>query len=160
MAAKKRAATPGAKARGDAGEKPDVATGSHRVDERIRAIGGWRADTLTRLRRLIHEAVPDITEDCKWQKPSNPHGVPVWSDAGIVCTGESYQQVVKLTFAHGASLPDPKRLFNASLAGNTRRAIDLREGELPDADAFKALIRAAADRNRSAGVKPKRGDRC
>ena len=113
---------------------------SRRIDERIRSLGGWRAETLAEVRRLIHEADPDIVEECKWIKPTNPWGVPVWSHAGIVCTGETYKQVVKLTFARGASLEDPRGLFNSSLEGNTRRAIDIHEGEELDAGAFKALI--------------------
>jgi hypothetical protein len=117
------------------------------IDERLQALGGWRAETLAEVRRLIREADPDIMEECKWIKPSNPLGVPVWSHAGIVCTGEAYEQVVKLTFARGASLLDPKKLFNASLDGNTRRAIDIREGEMLDAEAFRALIQAAVAEN-------------
>src|SRR5438874_10112978 len=117
------------------------------IDERIRSLGGWRAETLVEVRRLIHEADPDIVEECKWIKPTNPLGVPVWSHAGIVCTGEAYNQVVKLTFARGASLEDPRGLFNSSLEGNTRRAIDIREGEMLDPEAFKALIRAAVAEN-------------
>ena len=120
---------------------------SRLVDERIRSLGGWRAETLAEVRRIIHEADPDIMEECKWIKPSNPMGTPVWSHAGIVCTGEAYQQVVKLTFARGASLEDPQGLFNSSLEGNTRRAIDIREGEVLDAEAFKALIQAAVAEN-------------
>jgi hypothetical protein len=120
---------------------------SRLIDERIRSLGGWRAETLAEVRRLIHEAAPDIIEECKWIKPSNPRGVPVWSQAGIVCTGEAYKQVVKLTFARGASLKDPRGLFNSSLEGNTRRAIDIREGEVLDAEAFKALIQAAVAAN-------------
>lgn len=111
------------------------------------SLGGWRAETLAEVRRLIHEADPDIMEECKWIKPSNPLGVPVWSHAGIVCTGEAYTQVVKLTFARGASLADPRGLFNSSLEGNTRRAIDIREGEALDAEGFKALIQAAVAEN-------------
>jgi hypothetical protein len=124
---------------------PDAA--SRLIDERIQSLGGWRGETLAEVRRLIHEADPDIVEECKWIKPSNPMGVPVWSHDGIVCTGEAYRQVVKLTFARGASLEDPHRLFNASLEGGTRRAIDLREGEMPDEKAFKVLIRAAVAAN-------------
>lgn len=120
---------------------------SELIDQRIRSLGGWRGETLAQVRRLIHEADPDILEECKWVKPSNPWGVPVWSHAGIVCTGEAYKEVVKLTFARGASLADPRRLFNASLEGNTRRAIDLRQAEALDAEAFKALIRAAVAKN-------------
>lgn len=134
--------------------KAGAMAASHLVDERIRSLGGWRAETLTEVRRLIHEADPDIMEECKWSKPSNPLGVPVWSHAGIVCTGEAYKQAVKLTFARGASLADPHGLFNSSLDGNTRRAIDIREGEALDADAFKALIQAAVAENlRSSAAK-------
>ena len=120
---------------------------SHLIDQRIRSLGGWRSETLAEVRRLIHEADPHIMEECKWVKPSNPLGVPVWSHAGTVCTGEAYKQVVKLTFARGASLADPGELFNSSLEGNTRRAIDIREGEVLDARAFKALIQAAVAEN-------------
>ncbi len=110
--------------------------------------GDWRVDTLARMRALILEADPEMIEERKWKKPSNGMlGVPVWSHDGIVCTGETYAKVVKLTFAHGASLPDPSRLFNASLEGGTRRAIDIREGETVPARAFKALVRAAVARN-------------
>ena len=110
------------------------------IDERIRDLGGWRGATLARMRALILEAAPEITEEWKW-------GNPVWSHNGIVCTGEAYQNVVKHTFARGASVPDPTRLFNSSLEGNTRRAIDIREGEVVDANAFKALVKAAVARN-------------
>jgi hypothetical protein len=109
--------------------------------------GDWRARTLAEVRRLIHEADPEIVEERKWVKPSNPSGVPTWSRGGIVCTGETYKEVVKLTFARGAALPDPHRLFNAGLEGNARRAIDLREGEALGAEAFKDLIRAAVEAN-------------
>jgi len=127
---------------------PPKAEGASRlIDERIRSLGGWRAETLAELRRLIHEADPDIVEERKWIKPTNPSGVPVWSHAGIVCTGEAYKQVVKLTFARGASLEDPRKLFNSSLEGNMRRAIDIREGEVLEAKAFKALIQAAVAAN-------------
>jgi hypothetical protein len=118
-----------------------------RVEARIQSLGGWRTETMAALRRMIHEADPDVAEDCKWLKPSNPMGVPVWSHGGIVCTGESYKQALKLTFARGAALEDPHGLFNASLEGNARRAIDIREGETLDAEAFKALIRAAVAEN-------------
>ncbi|MBS0335629.1 MAG: DUF1801 domain-containing protein [Proteobacteria bacterium] len=121
--------------------------GSRLVEEKIRSIGGWRAEVLAEVRRLIHAADPDIEEDCKWMKPTNPAGVPAWSHAGIVCTGEAYKQVVKLTFARGAALKDPQKLFNSSLDGNTRRAIDIREGETLDAKAFKALVKAAIAEN-------------
>jgi hypothetical protein len=108
----------------------------------------WREETLDRMRALMLEADPEIVEERKWRKPSNGmKGVPVWSHNGIVCTGETYKTAVKLTFAHGASLPDPSRLFNASLEGNTRRAIDIHEGEKVDARAFKALVKAAVAGN-------------
>lgn len=128
-------------------ERATAAAAGHLIDERIRSLGGWRGKTLAEVRRLIHDADPGVTEECKWVKPSNPLGVPVWSHAGIVCTGEAYQQAVKLTFARGASLADPRRLFNSSLEGNTRRAIDIREREAIDAEAFKALIQAAVAEN-------------
>jgi len=117
------------------------------IDARIAALGDWRGETLARVRRLIREAVPDVVETVKWRKPSNPNGVPVWEHGGILCTGEVYRDYVKLTFARGAAVPDPSRLFNASLEGNTRRAIDLREGAGLDEAAFRALVRAAADLN-------------
>jgi hypothetical protein len=116
------------------------------VEKRIAAIDGWQGKTLSRVRELIKAADPDVVEEIKWVKATNP-GVPTWSHDGIICTGESYQAVVKLTFAKGASLPDPATLFNASLEGNTRRAIDIREGEEVDADAFTALIREAVALN-------------
>ena len=107
----------------------------------------WRSETLETVRRLIREADPGVVEERKWKKPSNPAGVPTWSHHGIVCTGETYKDKVKLTFARGASLDDPSGLFNSSLEGNSRRAIDIREGEIIDAGAFKALIRAAVALN-------------
>jgi hypothetical protein len=119
------------------------------IDERIKQLGDWRGKTLAHVRRLIHDADPDIQEEWKWAKPTNP-GTPVWSHAGIVCTGESYKQVVKFTFARGASIEDPQKLFNSSLEGNTRRAIDLREGEKIDEVAFRQLIRAAVAANSAA----------
>ena len=123
---------------------------SHLIDARIAALADWRGETLARVRALIKEADPDMVEEVKWRKPSNAmRGVPVWSHAGIVCTGETYQDKVKLTFAKGAALDDPSGLFNASLDGNTRRAIDLHEGDTIDAKAFKALIRAAVALNMS-----------
>jgi hypothetical protein len=110
--------------------------------------GDWREETLTRMRALILEADPEMIEERKWRKPSNGMvGVPVWSHDGIVCTGELYKEVVKLTFAQGASLPDPSRIFNSSLEGGTRRAIDIHEGDKVDARAFKALVKAAVARN-------------
>jgi hypothetical protein len=113
------------------------------IDARIRELGGWRGEMLARLRGLIHQADPDVVEEWKWR------GVPVWSHAGIICTGETYKTAVKLTFAKGAALEDPSGLFNSSLEGNTRRAIDLHEGDATDAEAFKALIRAAVAQNTS-----------
>lgn len=113
------------------------------IDARIAALGDWRGETLAEVRRLIHEAVPEVEEHWKWR------GVPVWEHGGILTTGESYKDKVKLTFHKGASLPDPAGLFNASLDGNARRAIDLFEGDVIDADAFRTLIRAAADLNAS-----------
>ena len=109
----------------------------------------WRGELLSRLRALILEADPEMTEERKWRKPSNPAGVPTWSHNGLVCTGETYKGVVKMTFARGASLEDPSGLFNSSLEGNTRRAIDFREGDELDEEALKALIRAAVDLNRA-----------
>lgn len=123
---------------------------SHLIDARINELPDWRGATLARIRRLIKEADPDVIEEVKWRKPSNPSGVPVWSHDGIICTGETYKDKVKLTFAKGASLDDPKGLFNASLDGNVRRAIDLHEGDEIDAEALKALIRAAVALNTSA----------
>ena len=110
-------------------------------------VGDWREDTLARMRALVLESDPEMTEERKWKKPSNPAGVPTWSHNGIVCTGETYKDKVKLTFAKGAMIPDPSGLFNSSLEGNTRRAIDIREGEEIDADAFKALVMAAVAQN-------------
>ena len=121
---------------------------SERIDELIAELGDWRAETLSRMRKLVKQADPDVVEEIKWVKATSP-GTPTWSHDGIICTGESYKSVVKLTFAKGASLKDPAKLFNSSLEGNTRRAIDIREGETVDADAFKALIRAAIDLNTS-----------
>ena len=120
---------------------------SRLIDQRIRDLGGWRGETLARMRALILEADPEMTEELKWR------GTPVWSHNGIVCTGEVYTKVVKLTFAKGAGIPDPEHLFNSSLDGNTRRAIDIREGESVDASAFKALIQAAVERNASPRTK-------
>ena len=113
---------------------------SELIDQRIRDLGDWRGETLARMRKLILEADPEMTEEWKWSNP-------VWSHNGIVCTGESYKKAVKLTFAHGAKVPDPSNLFNSSLEGNTRRAIDIHEGEKVDARAFKALVKAAVARN-------------
>ena len=111
-------------------------------------LADWRGETLERMRELIHEADPDVIEEVKWRKPSNGMlGVPVWSHDGIICTGETYKDKVKLTFANGAALDDPAKVFNSSLEGNTRRAIDIHEGDTVDARAFKALVRAAAALN-------------
>jgi hypothetical protein len=121
---------------------------SQRIDTKIKELGDWRGETLARLRSLIKQADPDVVEEMKWAKASNSmSGVPVWSHAGIICTGETYKATVKLTFAKGASLEDPSRLFNSSLEGNTRRAIDFHEGEAIDEAAFKAIIRAAVAAN-------------
>jgi hypothetical protein len=122
---------------------------SANITKRIEELGDWRGETLAHVRRLIHDADPDIQEEWKWEKPKSP-GVPVWAHDGIVCTGESYKEVVKLTFARGAAIEDPQKLFNSSLEGNTRRAIDLREGEKIDEAAFKQLIRAAVAANSAA----------
>jgi len=127
---------------------PNNEAASAKITKRIEDLGDWRGETLAHLRKLIHEAAPDIEEEWKWEKPKSP-GVPIWSHDGIVCTGESYKQVVKLTFARGASVKDPKKLFNSSLEGNVRRAIDLREGEKINEAAFKQLIRAAVAENSS-----------
>ena len=121
-------------------------SGSELVDERIADLDDWRGETLARVRALIREADHDVVEEVKWAKATSP-GVPTWSHDGIICTGESYTSAVKLTFAKGAALEDPTGLFNSSLGGNTRRAIDIHEGEELDADAFKALIRAAIAHN-------------
>lgn len=122
-------------------------TPSALIDAKLAGLGDWRGDTLARLRALIHEADPEVEETVKWRKISNPLGVPVWEHAGIICTGELYRDKVKLTFMYGASLADPAGLFNAGLDGGTRRAIDLKEGEAVDAEAFRALIRAAVALN-------------
>ena len=123
---------------------------SERIDKRIAELGDWRGETLSRMRKLIKEADPDVVEEVKWVKATNP-GTPTWSHDGIICTGETYKSVVKLTFAKGASLKDPAQLFNSSLEGNTRRAIDIHEGEKVAAGPFKALIRAAIALNTSGG---------
>ncbi|WP_322415436.1 DUF1801 domain-containing protein [Mesorhizobium huakuii] len=120
---------------------------SELIDGRIKELGDWRGDMLGRLRALIHQADPDVVETWKWR------GVPVWEHDGMICTGETYKSVVKLTFAKGAALPDPARLFNSSLDGNTRRAIDFQKGEEVNEDAFKALVRAAVALNKSKGRK-------
>jgi len=124
---------------------------SELIDRRVAELADWRGQALRRMRKLIHEADPDVVEEWKWR------GTPVWSHHGIICTGESYKSIVKLTFAKGASLPDPAGLFNASLDGNVRRAIDIHEGEDVDADAFKALVRAAVALNAPGVTKTVRG---
>jgi hypothetical protein len=153
--AAKRVANKPARPAGGSGEtakadSPASMPASELIDKRIRDVGGWRGETLARMRALILEADPAMIEECKWIKPTNPSGVPVWSHDGIVCTGEVYAKAVKLTFAQGASIPDPSRLFNSSLEGNMRRAIDIHEGAKVDANAFKALIKAAVARNGAA----------
>jgi hypothetical protein len=127
---------------------------SQLIDEQIRELNDWRGATLGRVRKMILGADPDIVEEVKWRKPSNPLGVPVWSHDGIICTGETYKDKVKLTFAKGALLEDPAGLFNSSLTGGTRRAIDIREGESVDARAFKALVKAAVAVNSPRATKP------
>ena len=140
-------------------KEPDPNKGqsaSKRIDDRIAELGDWRGETLRRMRKLVKEADPDVVEEIKWVKSTSP-GTPTWSHDGIICTGETYKSVVKLTFAKGASLKDPAKLFNSSLEGNTRRAIDIHEGEKVDAGAFKALIRAAVALNASGGTaRPRR----
>jgi hypothetical protein len=126
------------------------APASELITQRIAELGDWRGETLSRMRKLIKKADPDVVEEWKWR------GTPVWSHDGIICTGESYKNVVKLTFAQGASLEDPKGLFNSSLEGNTRRAIDIREGEKVDEAAFKALVREAIALNSSRKAKPRK----
>ena len=126
---------------------------SEEISKSFAELGDWRGETLGRMRTLIREADPDVVEEWKWVKPASP-GTPVWSHDGLICTGESYKSVVKLTFSKGASLADPARLFNSSLDGNTRRAIDIHEGEEVDGSAFKALIRQAVALNSSGTSKP------
>ena len=123
------------------------------ISKRIAELEDWRGETLSRMRKLIKDADPDVVEEWKWVKPKSP-GTPVWSHDGIICTGESYKNVVKLTFAKGASLKDPARLFNSSLDGNVRRALDIHEGEDVDESDFKALVREAVALNRSGKAKP------
>jgi hypothetical protein len=137
-------------------EKSDASQGqsaSELISKRIAELGDWRGETLNRMRKLIKEAAPDAVEELKWVKSSNP-GTPVWSHDGIICTGEPYKNAVKLTFAKGASLQDPARLFNSSLDGNARRAIDIHEGEAVDESAFKALVRQAVALNGPGKSKP------
>jgi hypothetical protein len=124
-------------------------TDSSEIDEKIAQLGDWRGALLGRLRALIKAAEPEVVEEIKWRKPSSPAGVPVWSHDGMICTGETYKDKVKLTFAKGASLRDPSKMFNSSLDGRTRRAIDIREGDRVDDEAFKALIREAVTLNQA-----------
>jgi hypothetical protein len=132
-----------------------VTSASVLIDQKIKELGDWRGKLLAKVRTIVHEADPEITEECKWIKPTNPLGVPVWSHDGIVCTGETYKDVFKLTFAKGAALKDPSRLFNSSLDGNVRRAIDIHEGEQVNQTALKDLIRAAVALNLKGKSKPK-----
>lgn len=131
----------------------DTSDASRRIDARIDELRDWRGDVLARVRALIHDADPDVVEDVKWVKPTNSHGVPTWSHNGLVCTGEVYKAYVKLTFAHGAKLDDPDDLFNASLDGGTRRAIDVRERDVLDSAAFKALFLRAVTFNKAKKAK-------
>ena len=138
------------------GSKKEHESPAQLIDASIEDLGDWRGETLSRLRALIKQADPEVVEEVKWRKPSNPAGVPVWSHDGLICSGETYKTIVKLTFAKGASLKDPSGLFNSSLDGNTRRAIDFHEGEAVDEDAFRALVRAAVSLNESSGRAPKK----
>ena len=147
--AKPKAKSPSRAGQPRSSEQASGEPASRLIDERIRDLGGWRGDTLARMRALIMDADPEMTEQWKWM------GTPVWSHDGIVCTGETYTKVVKLTFARGASLPDPRHLFNSSLEGNTRRAIDIHEKEKVDAGAFKALVKAAVAHNGQRATKRK-----
>lgn len=131
-------------------ESQEDKSASELIDERIKELGDWRGEMLARIRAIIKEADPEVIEEVKWKKPSNAMlGIPVWSHDGIICTGEPYNDKVKVTFARGAALEDPSGLFNASLEGNTRRAIDLRQGNTIDEEAFMALVRAAVALNKS-----------
>ena len=142
------------------GEETEEASHSHLIDAKIGAQSDWRGETLARIRSIIQQAVPEVVEELKWRKPSNAmSGVPVWSHAGIICTGETYKSVVKMTFAKGASLEDASGLFNSSLEGNTRRAIDFPEGGAINEEALTALIRAAAALNTSAPAKKRAGSK-
>jgi hypothetical protein len=135
---------------GEISSKEAIVSPSSLIDAKIAALADWRGEMLARVRQLIKAADPKIVEEVKWRKPSNPSGVPVWEHDGIVCTGETYKDKVKLTFARGAEIDDPSGLFNSSLDGNLRRAIDFHEGERIDEKAFKALIRAAVALNAAA----------
>jgi len=135
----------------DAGS--DNPSPSELIDARIEGLGDWRGTMLRRIRSLIHSADPEVVEQVKWRKPTNPNGVPVWEHAGILCTGETYKDKVKVTFAKGAALDDPAGVFNASLDGNARRAVDIREGDVLDEAAFVGLVRQAVSLNVSGGRK-------
>ena len=145
----KKAATIMKKRKSGSKEGKGGSSPSQLIDARIKELSDWRGETLARVRSLIKQADPEVIEEVKWVKPTNPGGVPVWSHAGIICTGETYKNVVKMTFAKGASLEDPASLFNSSLEGNTRRAIDFHEGDKIDEKALKGLIRAAVTLNKS-----------
>lgn len=129
---------------------PSQTNDSQLIDAAITSLGDWRGEMLERVRQLIKDADPEVHETVKWRKASNPDGVPVWEHSGMICTGETYKDKIKLTFARGASLPDPKKLFNSSLGGGTRRALDIHQGEAIDENAFKALIREAVAANLAA----------
>jgi hypothetical protein len=141
------------KATKSAATKTIDSSASRLIDAKIKELGDWRGETLARVRALIKHADPEVVEDVKWRKPSNPAGVPVWEHAGIICTGETYKAAVKLTFANGAALDDPSRLFNSSLEGNVRRAIDIHEGDRIDEKALTELVRAAVALNTSKQAK-------
>jgi hypothetical protein len=132
-----------------ANTSPESESPSQQIDARIKELDDWRGKTLSRLRGLIKQADPAVVEELKWKKPTNPGGVPVWSHDGIICTGETYKNAVKLTFPQGPQMKDPKKLFNSSLESNARRAIDIHEGETVDEAAFKSLIREAVELNTS-----------
>jgi hypothetical protein len=149
----KKATSPRTKRKIAPKEARGRASASKLIDARIKALGDWRGETLARVRKLIRQTDPGVVEEVKWRKPSNPLGVPVWSHAGLICTGETYKAAVKLTFANGASLADPSGLFNASLEGSMRRAIDIQEGDMIDERALKNLVRAAVDYNQSKSKK-------
>jgi hypothetical protein len=154
----KKATTIMTKRKSGSKEKRSGGSSARLIDARIKALGDWRGETLARVRSLIRQADPDVVEEVKWRKPSNAMlGVPVWEHAGIICTGETYKSVVKLTFANGASLKDPSGLFNSSLEGNVRRAIDIHEGDKIDEKALQALIRAAVALNTSKQVAARPG---
>ena len=141
-----------AKTKPDSGRATGPDSASRRIDARIHELGDWRGETLARMRRLIQQADPEVVEEWKWQKATSP-GTAVWAHDGGICTGESYKEVVKLTFFQGAALKDPARMFNSSLEGNTRRAIDIRQGDAIDEAAFKELIRSAVAFNVAKGKK-------